>query len=99
MNPPAGHDWYGYATQLGYLDVKELLAHADRPTAPELDEASMTKHFFYFKGQQRHAVWYDDPETLAAKYQAAVRHGARGVAMWTANFGDDAMWEALRKLK
>ena len=45
---------------------------------------------------QRHQVWYDDAETLSAKYRAVVRQGGRGVAMWTANMGDDAMWEALR---
>ena len=63
----------------------------------------MTKHFDYTanstRGVQRHQVWFDDEETLLAKYKAAAGHGARGVAMWTANMGDDAMWDALRQFK
>ncbi len=27
-------------------------------------------------------VWYDDPESLAAKYELAGRLGLRGVGMW-----------------
>ena len=46
---------------------------------------------------QRHQVWYDDPTTLAAKYRAVSAKSGMGVATWTANFGDDAMWDALRK--
>jgi hypothetical protein len=46
-------------------------------------------------------VWYDDAETLSAKYEAAAMHGARGVAMWTANFAvhDEPMWAALRRFR
>ena len=51
------------------------------------------------EGTRRHQVWYDDAETLGAKYEMAARKGVRGVAMWTANFGDDAMWEALKRFK
>lgn len=102
VDPPAGKPWYGYATQVGYSDVLKLAARADlRPTAPVLDNATMTKRFDYWMGgadgtEQRHQVWYDDAETLSAKYSAVVRQGGRGVAMWTANMGDDTMWEALR---
>jgi spore germination protein YaaH len=63
----------------------------------------MTKHFDYFINStgdvQRHQVWFDDAETLTVKYRAAADHGARGIAMWTANMGDDAMWGALRQFK
>ena len=109
VDPPAGKPWFGYATQVGYGDVLKLAASADlRPTAPVLDDATMTKRFDYWRSSgaaaavasgaatQRHQVWYDDAETLSAKYRAVVRQGGRGVAMWTANMGDDAMWEALR---
>ena len=99
-----GSPWYGYATQVGYLDVLRLANRsAARPTHPVLDRASMTMHFDYFATNattgevRRHQVWYDDPNTLAAKYDVvAAKHG-KGVAMWTANNGDDAMWDALRK--
>eukprot|EP00966_Prymnesium_polylepis_P038852 902003-Prymnesium_polylepis.1 len=106
VHPPSGQPWFGYAKQLGYDDIKALAnKSALRPTTAVLDTVSMTKHFDYFeqsdvKGSvRRHSVWFDDAETLAAKYEAAAKHGARGVAMWTANFGDDAMWDALRKFR
>ena len=105
VDPPAGKPWYGYATQVGYPAVMKLVGQAAlRPTTPVLDSASMTKHFDYFANStagvmQRHQVWFDDAETLLAKYKAAAAHGARGVAMWTANMGDESMWEALRQFK
>eukprot|EP00966_Prymnesium_polylepis_P261771 6046877-Prymnesium_polylepis.1 len=106
VHPPPGQPWFGYARQLGYDEIKALANRSVlQPTAATLDAASMTKRFDYFeqsdgKGSvRRHSVWYDDAETLAAKYEAAAKHGARGVAMWTANFGDDAMWAALRKFR
>ena len=36
-------------------------------------------------------LWYDDPQTLAAKYAAIKAAGVRGVGMWTADCaGNDA---------
>ena len=51
----------------------------------------------YFKTEDgsRHQVWYDGPATLETKYAMAAKNGARGVAVWTANMGDAAMWGAL----
>ena len=50
----------------------------------------------------RALTWRGDSKgdvALGAKYEMAARKGVRGVAMWTANFGDDAMWEALKRFK
>ena len=68
--------------------------YVDRPTALEYGLISTNAT----TGEvRRHQVWYDDPNTLAAKYDVvAAKHG-NGVAMWTANNGDDAMWDALLK--
>jgi di-N-acetylchitobiase len=98
VDPPAGKPWYGYATQVGYTDVLKLANNSSlRPTTAVLDTESMTQHFDYVATSgQRHQVWYDDPTTLATKYEAVATKGGLGVAMWTANFGDEPMWEALR---
>ena len=51
-------------------------------------------------------LWFDDEESLSAKYELAGSTGARGVAIWTADmlpYGEPAhgaraasMWAALR---
>lgn len=48
-------------------------------------------------------IWYDDPESLALKYNISTYHGLRGVGMWNADAVDFAidpqgakeMWDAL----
>ena len=66
--------------------------------------ATLQSKFFNFRGEgdELRQVWYDDPETLGAKYALAKRKGLRALGMWVADDvyplggGDvQAMWDAL----
>ena len=69
---------------------------------PMLDNISMTRHVIWKNASgDSHDLWYDDPQTLAAKYAAAKSAGMRAVGMWTPDSvrwnksAATAMWGAL----
>ena len=105
VKPPAGSPWYGWATQVGYSNVIKQLHAGGGPVS--MDTATVTKHFDYMvsggKSPGRHQLWFDDPDTLEAKYAACQRAGARGVGFWTADMPDypdgegRPMWAAINK--
>ena len=65
-----------------------------------VDSLSETKYFDYNstlgRSHGRHQVWFDDPDTLQAKYAASKTAGARGVAFWTADMPDYSLGEGTR---
>ena len=84
----------------GYAEVLELMPRAMSP--PVLDNVSMTKHVILKNSSgDYHDLWFDDPQTLAAKYQAAKSAGMRAVGMWTPDAvrwnrsAATAMWAAI----
>ena len=70
--------------------ITELLNRsADAGTDLWTLDATSTSIFFEYvdaksTGPVRHQVWFDDENTLSAKYRACRSYGVRGVAMWTA---------------
>ena len=54
------------------------------------DEESKTPYFNYQESDQTewYQVWYDDPQSLAIKYQVARGLGLAGLGFWTGNFLD-----------
>ena len=84
----------------GYAEVLELMPRATGP--PMLDNISMTRHVIWKNASgDSHDLWYDDPQTLAAKYAAAKSAGMRAVGMWTPDSvrwnksAATAMWAAI----
>lgn len=74
--------------------------------APPVYNATQASPYFTYQDAatgEWHQLWYDDELSLSWKYEAAAAAGARGIAMWTADFLDYAsgtrvatMWDALR---
>eukprot|EP00036_Acanthoecidae_sp_10tr_P019802 CAMPEP_0206299352 /NCGR_PEP_ID=MMETSP0106_2-20121207/7146_1 /ASSEMBLY_ACC=CAM_ASM_000206 /TAXON_ID=81532 /ORGANISM="Acanthoeca-like sp., Strain 10tr" /LENGTH=531 /DNA_ID=CAMNT_0053730051 /DNA_START=24 /DNA_END=1617 /DNA_ORIENTATION=+ len=93
-----GFPWYGQRyTQVavpineGQVDYKDVLAAYDakRVTKTDHDKDSdsqvATCNDECIPGKKGGKVWYDDADTLAAKYAVAVKGGIRGLGMWTAD--------------
>lgn len=85
-----------------YSQVLEMLALSEG--GREWDGASATPTFTYREGSQDYQVWYDDPQSLAIKYQVAKDLGLAGTGFWTANYLNysdpamvDSMWSLLPK--
>jgi len=83
--------------QVGYMSANETALQSGSRT----DAATVTVYTDYMVNGTRHQTWFDNPTTLAAKYEKARLLGARGIAMWTAgevNYskpqGQD-MWRAM----
>ena len=52
-----------------------------------LNQTVQTKHFNYRDGDNlTHQVWFDDHETLAVKYAAALKAGVSALGMWLADY-------------
>lgn len=67
------------------------------------DKKTLSPHFNFVNNTITYQIWYDDPESLALKYNISSYHGLRGVGMWNADAVDFAidprgakeMWDAL----
>lgn len=67
------------------------------------DRETLSPRFNFVNNTITYQIWYDDPESLALKYNISTYHGLRGVGMWNADAVDFAidpqgakgMWDAL----
>lgn len=67
------------------------------------DKETLSPRFNFVNNTITYQIWYDDPESLALKYNISTYHGLRGVGMWNADAVDFAidpqgakeMWDAL----
>jgi len=89
--------------EFAYSKVVQWLALAEK--GRKWDEESSTPMFEYREGSQDFQVWYDDPQSLAIKYQVAKLLGMRGAGFWTSNFLDysntamvEEMWDAIPRI-
>ena len=103
VTPPAGQQWFGWATQVGYGQVMQIQQNAGAQIT--VDSTTQTKHFDYTvstgKAKGRHQLWFDDPQTLVDKYRKCKILGTHGVGFWTADMPDyttnegTQMWTAV----
>jgi spore germination protein YaaH len=102
--------------QIQYQDILELIDNASKKGrgSVKLDEASSTYIFdcdgkcsqWSDKVEDRSTtIWYDNPASLAPKYQLASKYSLKGVGMWESTHvyydpdanspAADAMWDSL----
>ena len=102
---PDGGNWLDLAAQVG-LDaiITDKLKFEISDSSVHIDGESGTKFFTYVDGGLVKQYWYDDAETLAAKYGLQNKNSLLGVGIWTVDMcvaGEDSfvdMWEALPAL-
>jgi len=92
-------------TQKMYQTIMQLVYNSS--TGRMWSEEMQSPWFNYMDGEGViHQVWYDDPESLATKYNLAKKLGLRGLSMWNVDclyYGEEttgqaeteAMWNAL----
>lgn len=61
------------------------------------DPESMNPWYAYPSGGAYRQTWYDDEESLAAKYQLALEQGLGGVGIWALGYDEDypELWDTL----
>ena len=93
--------------QINYSDIMENFLPIS--TSGRLYNATSESPYFNYRASDGtvHQIWYDDPQSLKAKYQLAASQGMRGVAVWnidcldyTSSKADNKaetqeMWDAL----
>lgn len=103
-----------FTGQIDYQDILEVIAGAGNHGKLVLDEKSSTWVFdcggrcsrWSSKITDRtQEIWFDDPQSLAPKYNLATKYGIKGVGMWEATKviynpeertpDADAMWNSL----
>eukprot|EP00882_Tetradesmus_deserticola_P018438 GHRQ01019805.1.p1 GENE.GHRQ01019805.1~~GHRQ01019805.1.p1 ORF type:complete len:197 (+),score=76.88 GHRQ01019805.1:1-591(+) len=79
-----------------YYEVMALLQH-QRNTTKVRWEAMQASPYFNYRAQDGsiHQVWYDDPASLALKYQVAADHGLKGIGFWNLDCLDYASTDVL----
>jgi spore germination protein YaaH len=92
--PFYGYDWNVTqgppARALRFDQVRELLDATG--AVPELDQRTRSRTFRYESNGDRHEVWYEDAESLAAKLELVGRFRLAGVGAWRLGQEDPAFW-------
>lgn len=96
--------------QIPYSTINDLLLSRSE-SGRNWDERSKSPYFDYIDAaNQKHQVWYDDPQSLGIKLQYAVEVGLKGAAVWNSDLLDYSslkrsvtqtrdMWITLAKVK
>ena len=75
-------------TQIEYRQVMRLL-HENSTDGSHWNAAAKAPYFDYYDHVgHRHQVWYDNPTSLALKYELVQKLGMRGIAFWGTDFLD-----------
>lgn len=102
--PYYGYDWPSVdesvpGTQTGNATARTYTQVLTRTAAgaPAWDEDSSTPYFIYAELSGTHQLWFDDAESLRAKYVAAKDAGLGGVGMWALGYdaGHTELWSVL----
>lgn len=74
--------------QINYSEIIKLVKNST--TGRIWDRTTLSPYFIYKdpSSGNLHQVWYDDPQSLALKYEKAVDLNIRGVGMWNAECVD-----------
>ena len=89
-------------SQLTYRSILSILR--SKNAAIKWDSLTESPYFNYQEGTsgQRYQIWFDDPSSLAIKYQIAADYSLRGVGIWhieALDYSDASAWEMWQALK
>jgi spore germination protein YaaH len=65
----------------------------------QIDPESRTPFYAFHDGTGWRQGWFDDVESLGAKYDFVREHGLGGVAVFPLAYGDSLVWEGLRAVR
>lgn len=84
-------------SHIGAVTYSAAMADLADGRARRWDDGSVQPWYAWQDGAAWHEVWYDDEESLAAKYQLIVDQDLGGAGIWALNYdvGYDALWDQL----
>ena len=106
--PNYGYDWtlpyvQGRAARSISFAQAEELAREHNATV-QFDPEAQAPYFFYMDGTERHVVWFENRESVRARYALVKEFGLGGVSFWTigrfspASYGELAAMFNIRKV-
>jgi spore germination protein len=87
--PGYGYDWSASGNfAVTYEQAETLAAQYHQPTADG--------HFTYVQDGQVHTVWFENSQTLVAKFNLIEGYELRGMALWRLGIEDPKIWNFLQ---
>ncbi len=102
--PYYGYDWPVQDDKVHALTTgpgAPVVYHAAKASAQKLgrkfDEATASPFYSYQNGDAWHQVWYEDAESLSAKYNLVKSRGLAGAGIWALSYdgANPELWDAL----
>lgn len=94
-----GYDWpVPEVAEIKYIGMREAQQRADSHKAKvQWDDESQSAFFYYWDGEIKHEVWFENGFSITRKVALAKKYGIRGVAIWRMGFEDEEYWVKLRQ--
>lgn len=97
--PVYGYDWSNEPTRIIPMrDIPELI---DRTDARILwSDPAVEPYFYYWRGRQRHTVWYENELSTKIRLGFVKSYRLRGIAIWRLGYETNRFWQGISsKLK
>ncbi|SHE90551.1 glycosyl hydrolase family 18 protein [Desulforamulus putei] len=89
-----GYDWsYSKNRSVKWKDVNALVRQTG--AAVRWDNASSSPYFYYWKGSEKHEVWFENKYSLGIKLGLLKSYKLGGVGIWRMGFEDHTFWNTL----
>ena len=96
--PAYGYDWNlndKKANKAVAWKATKLLTK--KGAAPKWDDKSKSPHLTYqAEDGSQHVVWYENPDSIRAKVQLAMKYKLAGVSVWRMGLEDESFWQAVQ---
>ncbi|MEG6521862.1 glycosyl hydrolase family 18 protein [Desulfotomaculum sp. 1211_IL3151] len=92
-----GYDWSAQAKtrSIKWKDVNNLVNQ--RGAQILWDNTSSTPYFYYWKGTEKHEVWFENKYSLGIKMGLVKSYKLGGVGFWRLGFEDDTFWQTINQ--
>ena len=89
-----GYDWSpAKGSAVKWNSVNQIIQNTGAQV--RWDNNSSTPYFYYWKGTEKHEVWFENKYSLGIKLGLVKSYNLAGVGMWRMGFEDQAFWNTI----
>lgn len=89
-----GYDWSGgYGQDISCRKAVELAN--EKGAEVKWHEIHQTPYFYYWEGEKKHEVWYENSNSLAFKLDLVEKYDLKGIGIWRLGNETERFWDII----